>query len=86
MMRVVETGDEFNQSASNKERAASQYTTMRPIVTDRVASPVCRPVTIVSAAKTAELMQMPFGMWTWVGLRNHVDGGPEGVQFYGVTS
>ena len=38
---------------------------------------VCRSyVTIVSPAKTTELIEMPFGMWTQVGQRNHVlDGG-----------
>ena len=29
-------------------------------------------VTIVSRAKTAELIEMPFGLWTWVGPGNHV--------------
>ena len=29
-------------------------------------------VMIVSPSKTAELIEMPFGMWTRVGLRNHV--------------
>jgi len=39
---------------------------------------VCRSVTIVSPAKTAEPMEMPFGLWTPVSLRNHVfDGGPD---------
>jgi len=29
-------------------------------------------------AKTAEPIDMPFGMWTWVGPKNHVlNGGPE---------
>jgi len=33
-------------------------------------------VTIVSPAKTAEPIEMPFGMWTWVGPRKHkFDGG-----------
>jgi len=37
---------------------------------------VCRSVTVVSAAKTAELIEMPFGLRTPVGSRNHVlDGG-----------
>jgi len=26
----------------------------------------------MSWAKTAELMEMPFGIWTWVGSRNHL--------------
>jgi len=35
-------------------------------------------VTIVSPAKTAEPMEIPFGIWTRVGPRNHVlDGGPD---------
>jgi len=39
---------------------------MRPIATDGVASSVCLSVTIVSPAKTAEPIEMPFGLWTWV--------------------
>jgi len=32
----------------------------------------------VSPAKTAELIKMPFGLWTQVGPRNHaLDGGPD---------
>jgi len=39
---------------------------------------VCLCVTILSRAKTAEPIEMPFGLWTRVGLRNHVlDGGPD---------
>ena len=35
-------------------------------------------VSIVSPAKTAEPIEVPFGMWTPVGPRNHVlDGGPD---------
>ena len=49
---------------------------MRPIVTDRVAwsvgMSVCQSVTLVSPAKTAEPIEMPFGLRTRVGLRNHV--------------
>ena len=33
---------------------------------------VGRSVTIVSAAKTAEPIEMPFGTWTRVGPRKHV--------------
>ena len=41
-----------------------------------VCRSVCRSVTTVSSAKTAELMEMPIGMWTQVGQRNRVsDGG-----------
>jgi len=43
----------------------------------RCSSVVCRSVTIVSPAKTAELIKMPFGLWTRVGPRNHV---LDGVQ------
>ena len=38
---------------------------------------VCRSVTLVSPAKTAEPIEMPFGLWAWMGRRNCVlDGGP----------
>jgi len=51
---------------------------MRPIVTDRVAWSVCLSVTLVSPAKMAEPIEMPFGLWTRVGSRNRVlDGGPD---------
>jgi len=55
---------------------------MRPIVTDRVTWSVCLSVglsvTIVSPTKTAERIEMPFGLWAWVGPGNHVlDGGPD---------
>jgi len=33
---------------------------------------ICRSVTIVSAVKTAELIDMPFEFWTRLGPRNHV--------------
>jgi len=45
---------------------------MQPIVTDRVAWSVCQSVTLVSPAKTAELIEMPFGLRTLVGPGNHV--------------
>jgi len=32
----------------------------------------------VSCAKMAELIEMPFGMMTWVGTRNHVLEGYQG--------
>ena len=52
---------------------------MRSVVTDRVAWSVCRfvglSVTLVSPAKTAEPIEMPFGLRPWVGPRNHVLGG-----------
>ena len=51
---------------------------MRPILTDRVAWSVGLPVTLVSPAKTAVPIELPFGFWTWVGPGNHVlDGGPD---------
>jgi len=53
---------------------------MPPIVTDQVAWSVCRSVclsvTIVSPAKTAELIEMPFGLWILVSPWKHMlDGG-----------
>ena len=33
---------------------------------------VCLSVTVVSPAKTADLIEMPLGLKTWVGSRNHV--------------
>ena len=53
---------------------------MRSIVTDReawsVCLSVCRSITLVSPAKTAALIEMPFGLWARIGRRNHVlDGG-----------
>ena len=57
---------------------------MRPIVTDRVAWSVGPSVglfvTLVSPAKTAEPIEMPFGLRTLVGPGNHdivLDGGPQ---------
>jgi len=55
---------------------------MRPIVTDRIAWSVSRSVgltvTLVSPAKTAALIEMPFELRTRVRPRNHVlDGGPD---------
>ena len=39
---------------------------------------VCVSVTLVSPAKTAALIKLPFGLRTWVGPGNHVlDGGPD---------
>jgi len=49
---------------------------MRPIVTDRVAwsvgLSVGQSVTLMSRAKTAEAIELPFGLRTRVGPRNHV--------------
>ena len=52
---------------------------MRPIVTDvpwsvYVCVSVCPLVITTSCAKTAELIEMPFGLWTRVSSRNHVLG------------
>jgi len=33
---------------------------------------VCLPVTLVSPAKTAAPIELPFGLRTWVGPKNHV--------------
>ena len=38
----------------------------------RRSSAIGLSVTIVSHAKTAEPIEMPFGLWSWVGPRNHV--------------
>ena len=47
---------------------------MWPFVTDRVVWSVSLSVcvTIMSPAKTAEPIDMPFGLWTQLGARNHV--------------
>ena len=55
---------------------------MRPVVTDGVAWSVGlfvgRSVTEVRPAKKAESIELPFGLRTWVGQRNHIlDGGPD---------
>ena len=47
---------------------------MRPVVKDGVAWSVGRSVTVVSPAKTAEPIDMPFGLWSWVGQRNLLGG------------
>ena len=44
---------------------------MWPIATDRIAWSVGLSVTLVSPAKTAEMIEMPIGLRTWVGPRNH---------------
>jgi len=51
---------------------------MRPIVTDRVAWFVGLSVTLVSPAKTAAPIEMPFGLRTRVGPGNHVSMSDEG--------
>ena len=41
-----------------------------------VCPSVCQSVTIARPAKTVEPIEMPFGLWTWVGPRKHaLDGG-----------
>ena len=45
---------------------------MRHIATDGVAWSVCLYVMGMSPAKMAEPIEMPFGMWPWVGPHNHV--------------
>jgi len=53
-------------------------TYMRPILTDRVASFIGLSVTLVSPAKTAAPIELPFGLRTWVSPGNHVlDEGPD---------
>jgi len=54
---------------------------MRPVVTDRVAWSVGRSVTLVSPAKIAEPIKMPFGLWAQMVPRNHVlDGDPQALR------
>ena len=39
----------------------------------QLSSMVCQSVTVVTNAKTAaELIEMPFGLWTWVNPKKHV--------------
>jgi len=38
----------------------------------RPSSVVCQSVTLVSPAKTAEPIEMPFGLWAQTDPRNHV--------------
>jgi len=45
---------------------------MWPVVTNEVVYSVCRSVTIVNLAQTAELIEISFGIWTRVGPRIHV--------------
>jgi len=53
----------------------------------RPSSVVCRSVTLVSHAKTAEPVEMPFGLRTRVGPRNHaLDGGPDVLRGVAVTT
>jgi len=51
---------------------------MWPILTDQLAWSVGLSVTLVSPAKTAAPIELPFGLRTWVGPGNHVlDGDPD---------
>jgi len=51
---------------------------MRHIVQDRVGGLFGRFVTLVSPAKTAEPIVMPFGLWARTSSRNHeLDGDPD---------
>jgi len=51
---------------------------MQPILTDRVAWSVGLSVTLVTPAKTAAPIELPFWLRTWVAPGNHVlDGGPD---------
>jgi len=68
---------------------------MRPVVTDGVARSVClsvgqlvcTSVTIMSPAEMDEPIEMPFGMWTLVGPRNHeLDGGAYWLRRCGLMS
>ena len=38
----------------------------------RLSIVVCRSATVVTPGKTAEPIEIPFGLWTQVGLRNHI--------------
>ena len=60
---------------------------MRPIVTDAVVVglSVGLSVTIVSPAKTAEPINMPFGSWTRVGPTNHVLDGHSDPPYEGAV-
>jgi len=60
---------------------------MRLTVTDRVAWSVGLSVTLVSPAKTAEPTEMLFGLWAWMGPRNHVlDGSVEVLRDVAMTT
>ena len=62
---------------------------MRPIARVEAWS-VCPLVTTISCAKTVEPVELLFGVWTRVGLRNHVLGGIwilwGSYEVYGVSS
>jgi len=46
----------------------------------RLSSVVCQSVTVVSPAKMAESIEMPYGLRTWVGPRKHVFGETDRAQ------
>ena len=48
-----------------------RYNLRWPVV-NQMGSMVCMSDTIASPVKMAELIEMPFGLWTPVGPRNHV--------------
>jgi len=51
---------------------------MRSSVRDRVVWSVCQSIKLVIPAKMAEPIEMPFGLRTWLGPRDHVlDGGSD---------
>jgi len=53
-------------------------TSTRSRPSSTVCQSICRSVTLLSPAKTAEPTEMPFGLRTRVGPGNHVlDGGPD---------
>jgi len=56
---------------------------MQPIVTDRVAWSVGMSVTLVSPAKTAEPIDMPFTLRTRVGPGNHALDGDQILPWEG---
>jgi len=45
---------------------------MWSVVTDGVAWSDSQSVMIMSPTKMAEAIEMPFGLWMWVGPKNHV--------------
>jgi len=56
---------------------------MRPILTNRVAWSVGWSVTLVSPAKTADPIEVPFGLSTQVGPWNYVLDGVPDPPWYG---
>jgi len=58
---------------------STMYVCVEVVYCYRPSSVVCLSVTLVSPAKVAELIEMLFGLRTWVGPGNHVllDEGPD---------